>query len=58
MGKAQTIQNAREVLERARFDVELIASRLSDGDTDTLLAYASQVARQLDELADMLAETN
>lgn len=53
--KAFEIQSARDALEHARFDVEVITSRLRDGEgADTTIIYADSLARQLDELAVML----
>ena len=59
MAETLLIQNASELLEGLRYDAEVLVSRLEDGeDAATSIVYARSVARQLDELADLLANEN
>jgi len=53
------IQNVSELLEGLRYDAEVLVSLLEDGeDAATSIVSARSVARQLDELADLLANEN
>ena len=56
-----SITNAPSVLERirdAQADAEIIVLRLLDGETDTLLTYANEIAYTLDDLARQLEREN